>query len=685
MAHAWTDIAGVTEQGGRPRLPVRPDVVAETLARVVASAGSALGPTALAEQVVVATGAERARVDGLLGWLPMSRVVGWRDDGVLLVHPETSVQDLGMRYGAWIGAREVAAPDVARVQAYAAAVVRACTVRDARPAAGGAPIPAVAAAPIPANTPPPLLSDALTERLRGLLEALDAGFVERRHHVRASLLGLIAGQHVLLLGPPGTAKSLLSRALCAAFDDAAYFEYLLSRFTHPDELFGPVSIPGLKEEDYRRLTTGFLPTAGVAFLDEIFKANSAILNSLLTLVNERVFHHGRHRDDVPLIGLIGASNELPDPDGGLAALYDRFLVRMAVPPVAGADAFLAIATGTLGAAAIADADRLTRADLEAIRAAATHITVPDDVAGHLVALWQTAQERTWEVSDRRWRQAVDMLKVAAVSDGRRELVPVDLMLLEPVLAPTPDQTADVRDVLVARLAPRSAPEHDLRAQWTLLSADRVAPAGELPAPPALPDSAPWRDRLVVRRASIARFLRHHRDAVDRLALDRERVEGRARGHLWLHEVPVELLSAHIVAARELAAILEAAEAYAAAVRDEVAAAMAALAALPQAHRRVYGARLGCVIHLDDAAVRAGIGPAGERHEPPRDTPGARPSVPEVKLRSAELLDWLDGRLVTEAVLGDVPAWGRRQALEAMLAVHRHLAGQAVPRPRDLPR
>src|SRR5690606_28542371 len=85
--------------------------------------------------------------------------------------------------------------------------------------------------------------------------------------------------------------------------------------------------------------------AGVAFLDEIFKANSAILNSLLTLVNERVFHHGRHRDTVPLIGLVGASNELPDPEGGLSALYDRFLVRLTVPPLAEADASCASPPG----------------------------------------------------------------------------------------------------------------------------------------------------------------------------------------------------------------------------------------------------------------------------------------------------------------------------------------------------
>ena len=171
---------------------------------------------------------------------------------------------------------------------------------------------------------------AVTEKIARILAALDRSFIERQVHTRIALLAVLAGHHVLL-----------------CFQDAVFFEYLLSKFTHPDELFGPVSIPGLKEEDYRRLTEGYLPCAHIAFLDEIFKANSAILNSLLTLINERLFHHGKHCDKVPLLGLVGASNEPPDPEGGLGALYDRFLVRLSVPPIDKDPHFLQVCLGEL--------------------------------------------------------------------------------------------------------------------------------------------------------------------------------------------------------------------------------------------------------------------------------------------------------------------------------------------------
>jgi MoxR-like ATPase len=167
---------------------------------------------------------------------------------------------------------------------------------------------------------------AVNERLRSLATTLERQFLGKDEIIRLLLIAVVAGEHCVLLGPPGTAKSALIRSL-AELMQARYFEYLLTRFTEPNEIFGPVDIAAFREGQYRRNTTGMLPEAEIVFLDEVFKSNSAILNALLTLLNERKYTSGGQILKCPLISVFAASNEVPG-DETLTAIFDRFLLRV---------------------------------------------------------------------------------------------------------------------------------------------------------------------------------------------------------------------------------------------------------------------------------------------------------------------------------------------------------------------
>ena len=257
----------------------------------------------------------------------------------------------------------------------------------------------------------------LEERLRCIRDFLTTGLVERDVAVRLALVAALSGEHLLLVGPPGTAKSLVARRLRLALANTGYFERLLTRFSVPEELFGPLSIKGLEEDRYERLTKSYLPTASIAFLDEIFKANSAILNALLTLLNEREFDNGDRRERTPLTAVVGASNELPEGEE-LDALFDRFLLRLHVVPVssAGFSALLQLKDSTEPDVPVGL--RLTEDDLAKLRKRAEDVRVPDEVLALLRDLREWCIAETILVSDRRWRKVVKLLQTSALTNGR---------------------------------------------------------------------------------------------------------------------------------------------------------------------------------------------------------------------------------------------------------------------------
>src|SRR3954471_6825366 len=172
----------------------------------------------------------------------------------------------------------------------------------------------------------PPAAAALPMRLGQIARTLESRFLGKDEVIRLLLIAVVAGEHAVLVGPTGTAKSALIR-MFARLIHANYFEYLLTRFTEPNEIFGPVDIAAFREGRYQRRVEGMLPTAEVVFLDEIFKSNSAILNALLTLLNERKYTSGGTVLKTPLLSCFGASNEVPT-DETLTAIFDRFLLRI---------------------------------------------------------------------------------------------------------------------------------------------------------------------------------------------------------------------------------------------------------------------------------------------------------------------------------------------------------------------
>ena len=224
-------------------------------------------------------------------------------------------------------------------------------------------------------------SQDIQKRIKQTVKALSSGIWEKDQLIAMGILCCVSGESLFLLGPPGTGKSLIARRLKEALGDSRAFEYLMSRFSTPDEIFGPVSIRKLREEDcYERCTDGYLPSADIVFLDEIWKAGPAIQNALLTVINEKIFQNGAVTMRLPLKLLIAASNELPKEDEGLEALWDRFLVRCVSGCIENETSFYKMLRQDTPATVEIDPSlKISAAELEAWNRAITEIELPDSI------------------------------------------------------------------------------------------------------------------------------------------------------------------------------------------------------------------------------------------------------------------------------------------------------------------
>ncbi|PWK74828.1 MoxR-like ATPase [Streptomyces sp. CG 926] len=337
----------------------------------------------------------------------------------------------------------------------------------------------IAATPAPA-TPDPAALAADSEVVGAAVAAAGRGLIDRETVAEVVTLCAVAGEHLLVVGAPGTAKSEAVRRVAGQLG-GRYFEYLLGRFTEPNELFGPVDLRGLREGRVEFETAGMLPEAEIAFLDEVFLGSTAVLNTLLGLLNERVFRRGRTVLDSPLRVCVGAANHLPD-DPALAAFADRFLARVFVEPVADARLEELLEAGrrrptaaTAGPGGpgglLAAVDRL---------AAGARACDLDEVTPLLGTALRRLRAAGVPVSDRRAVRSQKLVAAAAVLDGRSAASARDLWVL-PLIAPTADTQALARDILadlVEKAANRSlvhAAEELSRS--TAARAERLAHAG----------------------------------------------------------------------------------------------------------------------------------------------------------------------------------------------------------------
>lgn len=283
----------------------------------------------------------------------------------------------------------------------------------------------------------------LAKKLADIMSELKSELVEREVEIDLIVRSVLARSNTLLIGDPGTAKSLVIDQFMSHITDATKFTLLLAKDTPSDQVLGPVSLAALERDEFQRITNGKMPEAHLAFLDEIFKANSTVLNACLKVINERKFDNNGHSMEVPLWALIGASNELPGTDrDDLRAFRDRFGATKLVDHVRTSDGLRTVISGQLernrGGKVATSHTTLTAAEIEQVQKAVAQIDVPSQVMKSLSELRTRAEGENLTISVRRLFEGVKLMQAAALLTGRTEVSTEDMKVFEHVLWSDPE-------------------------------------------------------------------------------------------------------------------------------------------------------------------------------------------------------------------------------------------------------
>ena len=323
------------------------------------------------------------------------------------------------------------------------------------------------------NIDPAVLQTAQAKMSQIAIE-MNNSFVEREELIKLMMLAITTGTNLLMLGPPGTAKSAITYELCERIVDANYFQWMLNKTSDPSEILGPFSVKAMENDKFLRMTAGKLPEAHIAFMDEVFKSNAPTLNALLTIMNEHIFYNDGKPQDVPLITMIGASNEPPE-DESLDAMYDRFIFRMNVKYIKDASNkkrmhanYVDNRAGLLG---LAGKTTISLNELLTLQRAAKCVKVSKDIINKFIRLISDLDRQGIHVSDRRQNECFKIMQGSAILRGSNMVGPDDFRSLVYVLWERDEHIPIIESAILKMVNPYDDRFKELKDNFNQVKAD----------------------------------------------------------------------------------------------------------------------------------------------------------------------------------------------------------------------